>query len=340
PAARLMIIDNFDQRDDKESLRQYTTGWKVLITSRLHLDPTQFHSIKVAELSPSDAFTLFEHHFGAMKTTETEQVRQLLPLLHYNTLLIVLVAKIAKACKGLMNIATLLERYQQQQYQDEDLQIDIALDEYFAAEDRAKARNILGCINTAFDISGIAQQPDALYLLQQFALTPTEGINKGLFRESAAPDMKTTAFINGCNALAEQGWIDEVQEGEAYCMHPLLQEIVRCHYPPTPLLYNKVVYYLGAKLYEAGESNFTTAAPYTQYAATVVQWLYKSYETARENLSEYIDVVALSNNLSTIHKDMGQLSEALVYSLKDIAICEKVLGKNHPDLATSYNNLS
>ena len=340
PAARLMIIDNFDQRDDKEIQESWTKDWKVLITSRLHLDPTQFHSIKVAELSPNDAFTLFKHHFEAMKTTETEQVRQLLPLLHYNTLLIVLVAKIAKACKGLMSIATLLERYQQQQYQDEDLQIDIALDEYFAAEDRAKARNILGCINTAFDISGIAQQPDALYLLQQFALTPTEGINKGLFSEGIAPDMKTTAFINCCNALAEQGWIDEVQDREAYCMHPLLQEIVRYHYPPTPLLYNKIVYYLGAKLHEALNTNFTTAAPYTQYAATVVQWLYKSYETACENLNEYTNVATLSNNLSEIYRAMGQLPEALTYQQKAISIVEQVLAQNHPDLATSYSNLS
>jgi tetratricopeptide (TPR) repeat protein len=340
PAARLMIIDNFDQKDDKEIQGSWTKDWKVLITSRLHLDPTQFHSIKVAELSPSDAFTLFKHHFGAMKTTETEQVRQLLPLLHYNTLLIVLVAKIAKACKGLMSIATLLERYQQQQYQDEDLQIDIALDEYFAAEDRAKARNILGCINTAFDISGIAQQPDALYLLQQFALTPTEGINKGLFREGAAPDMKTTAFINGCNALAEQGWIDEVQDGEAYCMHPLLQEIVRYHYPPTPLLYSSIISYLKIKLFEALNTNFITAIPYTQYAATVVQWLYKSYETACENLNEYTNVATLSNNLSEIYRAMGQLPEALMYQQKAITIQKQVLGKNHPNLAASYNNLS
>ena len=340
PAARLMIIDNFDQRDDKEIQRSWTKDWKVLITSRLHLDPTQFHSIKVAELSPSDAFTLFEHHFGAMKTTETEQVRQLLPLLHYNTLLIVLVAKIAKACKGLISIATLLERYQQQQYQHKGLQINIALDEYFAAEDRAKARNILGCINTAFDISGIAQQPDALYLLQQFALTPTEGINKGLFREGAAPDTDEITFGNCCNALAEQGWIDEIQEGTAYCMHPLLQEIVRYHYPPTPLLYDEVVYYLGAKLHEALNTNFTTAAPYTQYAATVVQWLYKSYETAGENLSEYTNVATSSNNLSEIYRAMGQFPEALTYQQKAISIVEQVLGKNHPDLATCYNNLS
>jgi hypothetical protein len=37
---------------------------------------------------------------------------------------------------------------------------------------------------------------------------------------------------------------------------------------------------------------------------------------------------------------MGDLEKALEFQVKDVKISEQVLDKNHPSLATSYNNLA
>jgi hypothetical protein len=37
--------------------------------------------------------------------------------------------------------------------------------------------------------------------------------------------------------------------------------------------------------------------------------------------------------------DQGKLDKAIEFYEKDLAITIKVLGKEHPDVATSYNNL-
>lgn len=41
-----------------------------------------------------------------------------------------------------------------------------------------------------------------------------------------------------------------------------------------------------------------------------------------------------------IYKAMGDLEKALEFQLKDTKILEEVLEPNHPDSATSYNNLA
>jgi tetratricopeptide (TPR) repeat protein len=46
------------------------------------------------------------------------------------------------------------------------------------------------------------------------------------------------------------------------------------------------------------------------------------------------------NNLGSLLQAMGNLAEATPYYQRALAICEKALGPNHPDTATSLNNLA
>ena len=51
------------------------------------------------------------------------------------------------------------------------------------------------------------------------------------------------------------------------------------------------------------------------------------------------DAGSVYNNIGSVYKNNGNLDKALEYYEKDLAICEKVLGKEHPDTAASYNNI-
>jgi len=47
-----------------------------------------------------------------------------------------------------------------------------------------------------------------------------------------------------------------------------------------------------------------------------------------------------ANDIATVYDDQGDYAQALEWYEKDLAICEKVLGKEHPNTAVTYNNIA
>jgi len=46
------------------------------------------------------------------------------------------------------------------------------------------------------------------------------------------------------------------------------------------------------------------------------------------------------NNIALVYDNQGEYPKALEWFQKALAICEKVLGKEHPDTAMTYNNIA
>ena len=51
------------------------------------------------------------------------------------------------------------------------------------------------------------------------------------------------------------------------------------------------------------------------------------------------DVATILNNLAKICSDQGQFAEATTLYQRSLTMKEQVLGKNHPEVATTLNNL-
>jgi tetratricopeptide (TPR) repeat protein len=85
----------------------------------------------------------------------------------------------------------------------------------------------------------------------------------------------------------------------------------------------RLIVSLSGKLYWEPEENPLDKQGYVVFAAALLGNIKETHEK----------IAALANNVSTIYYAMGQLEKAL-------DIREKVLDKNHPDLALSYHNLS
>jgi hypothetical protein len=337
PPDRLLIIDNFDNADDKQALHNYFAQWKVLITTRIsQLDPRRFAELPIDELNEDDAVALFKWHYYCDNAPFDEQsVRNLLPLIYYNTLLIVLLARIARDSDGLSNPQKLYEQYRDRQFEHPALQIEIDTADYRTPKEKQKARNLLACLQIAFDISEI-QDPDQIYLLQQLSLMPHTGVPTLMLREWL-PYLPPAEFTNALNALARKGWINKKDN---LVMHPLVQQLVQFRYPPTPQQHEALIHNLGRVIIEKRTLNPLYAVPLVPYGYAVANALYKTFDAQNPNAADYEGVAALCNNLSMIYRDMGNYSLALEYSLNGIAILEKVPNKDHSHLATFYHNLS
>ena len=58
-----------------------------------------------------------------------------------------------------------------------------------------------------------------------------------------------------------------------------------------------------------------------------------------EKASSDKDRAEYNNQLGRVYDGMGEYSKALSYYEKDLEISQKSLPPNHPNLATSYNNI-
>lgn len=59
-----------------------------------------------------------------------------------------------------------------------------------------------------------------------------------------------------------------------------------------------------------------------------------------ENASSDDEKLNLFSQIGTIYRDIGELKKALKYQMEILKFKEKILEKNHPNLAATYNNIS
>ena len=121
-----------------------------------------------------------------------------------------------------------------------------------------------------------------------------------------------------------------MQENESVYMHPVIQEVVQ-HYTKVNARKCKIlIFSLTRELHVGPTDNPLDKKEYIPLAETVLSTLPDTTRT----------IAPLANNLSLIYKAIGDLDRALELQIKAINIKEKVLKKEHPNLAASYNNLS
>ena len=131
------------------------------------------------------------------------------------------------------------------------------------------------------------------------------------------------------NALSCKGWLREA--GLNVLMHQVVQEVARREMQPDIGMCENLVVWLAGVLHYEPHENPLDRKSYVVFAESVLKYLGHTDDSA---------IALLSNNLSSIYQAMGDLNKALEYQVKAVEVYEKVLDKNHPDVAMSYNNLS
>ncbi|MCU0290363.1 MAG: tetratricopeptide repeat protein [Acidobacteria bacterium] len=180
-----------------------------------------------------------------------------------------------------------------------------------------------------FDISGVTEEE--LFILVNLSVLPAVYMPMAWVR-----DWLKLKDNNAVVSLVEKGWLkrDDSQTETQLYLHPVMQEVVKHRARPNAGKCKELILSLARKLSVAPGENPLLKKEYMLYGESVVRAL------AMEAEETDADLATLANNLSMLHRDMGQPDRALEFQLKDIEISEKILDKNHPDLATSYNNVS
>jgi tetratricopeptide (TPR) repeat protein len=309
----LLILDNIENPDDPDLdlFKTLPVAIKVIATSRVCIQG--FDEFPLEVLPPGSCRELFYRFYKG--TPDDGAVNRLVELCGCHTLTVELLARTGRKEKlPVRELVELLEK--------KGFNLDKAICEpvnTFWHDEKAQ-KLFFRHLQTVFDLSKLTKKEK--HAAANLSVLPSVYIPA---KEVCAwIGLKTKKEING---LLDKGWL--VQDaGFSLYMHPVVREVVRRKTTPAGKTCEKLIESLTIKLSLKPRENPIDKKGYVIFAEEVFR-----------HMDEKTNALAtLANNLSLRFSDL--VERALEFQLKAVEIREQVLDKNHPDLATSYNNLS
>lgn len=217
-------------------------------------------------------------------------------------------------------------------------------------------RQIYAHLKALFDLSGINE--DGKQALRCATLLPPDGMDAKLFRsaltEGAAKEIKK---------LEKRGWVD-LKNG-LVSIHPVIRLVCRTELTPTDencgeflnglwkqydlKQYDKDIFRQLAETFSAatdelddplGDWALQSGRLWNELgeARNALGYELRMVEKRERNQPDTNALATAYNNLGLTYRALGNHATALEYNLKSLAISEKFLSSEHPDLATTYNN--
>ncbi len=321
---KLFIIDNVDDDTDQRPLNdkelRNLTGWEntaILLTSRLKEDLRPYSRYDLKALDKDDCIAVFNHYYGS--EADSEWVGKIVALAHYHTFTIELLAKGAKRenlaayyrkiKKGFVEF----EREVHSDYDDENATIEWHL----------------RCL---FDIQ---KRPEAdKKVLNGFAVLPANC-------ECSLEEIgRWFGFENkDLDKLIQDGWLSYDEGKQAFSMHPLVRAIVRFDFVEDAQGHkqtiapegttDKILEYFSGVSFDIGDG-YKSLQRRIDIAESVIS------AVAQEETELMADVLL---RIGYGYYYMSNYAKALEYDGKALEIYKSKLGKDHPDMALTYNNI-
>ena len=189
-------------------------------------------------------------------------------------------------------------------------------------------------------------QEEARQLLYLCAYMAPEDIYEALFNENTEllPTPLRTMLSNRLTGnriwkqLTRYSLLEKQENGKSYSMHRLLQEIIQNKIKHEPQwlqcclsLFNKTYHFTYGDV--AIQNQFLKLTPHVEAFLDVAT-------TILVNDNEKKEIAHLYHMGGFGNHHLGKYQKALEWYQKALAICERVLGKEHPDTATTYNNIA
>lgn len=328
----LVVFDDVTNLDNFSEYLPTNNRFRVLITTRLRNLDTNIEKIFLDVLSPEEALRLLTNLIGESKVNkELETAQELCKWLGYLPLGIELVGRYVARKPPHFTLERMLEQLKEQRLQQEAIN-----------QKQKTLSTAQRGVREAFELSWLeldstTQQVAALLSLfasEIFAWEWVESTTRNLNWndndvESAVEE------LYGCHLVQHL----EEEGKDLYIIHPLIREFLQI----------KLTASSGIKeVKKAFTNNFIEIARSIPDSATLE--LINSVKNAIPHLTEVaenlIDVVKDENliwafvGLAIYYKEQGLYTLAEPWFNKCFSIVESRLGKNHPDFATSLNNLA
>ncbi len=325
----LIFLDNADDMSDAQAAELTRLGCRFLVTSRRQQE--RFRAFHAGTLTPEECRILYRRALRRKRTLSDASpdaaLDEIIRLAARHTLTVELLAKTQYAAG--MDAQELLDRLTKSGF---DL---TGVDEEIVYEHRPELggdgdanRTFLEHMTVIFDLSGL--RADALRALQGMSLlAPNEYIPVRTVKKWL--DLPN---LNGLNRAADLGWLNEPLDGvRAVSIHPVVSAVVRRNAPPDAEYVDAVAGRLFNDMVPGDTEVFVIKLPMLKHALTLDR-VAQSMDLQTEN---YADMLHQMGYLSHMQ---GDYTLALEWYQKDLRISERVLGKDHPSTATTYNNIA
>jgi tetratricopeptide (TPR) repeat protein len=188
--------------------------------------------------------------------------------------------------------------------------------------------------------------PAATQLLCLCAYFAPENIAPGFFAASAEllPELLKNEMSDPRNSgklwkeLTRYSLLKKQDDGKGYSMHRLLQEVVRERLGSDPSWAARCLA-LFAKNFDFEYGNTTSHSHFLQLSPHVEAFLPLAQSRLKEDKTQEL-IAQLYHKGGWGNIYLGNYQRALEWYNKALPICEKVLGKEHPDTATMYHNIA
>ncbi|MBR5949366.1 MAG: tetratricopeptide repeat protein, partial [Clostridia bacterium] len=189
-----------------------------------------------------------------------------------------------------------------------------------------EAHRFIEHLEKLYDIAGVVENHSELSPLMKklCALDVSDTPSAELVRWCVIEDN------DSLNELARLGWLRE--KALRYTMHNVVSEVLKQKIEPSYSDIEDTAEAINNELdsvWNDVERRYTPQPVQLQAKA-----LLRSLKEDQPLLGD------IANNAGLIERAQGRYAEALEYYKTDLAITEKVLGKEHPSTATTYNNIA
>lgn len=325
---KLIIIDNvdsdIDQDPEQDTDLRDLTGWKdttLLLTSRLdYLE--HFEAVTLDALEMDNCIGVFKH-YSRRNIPNLETVIKIIELANRHTLTIEILAKGVKR----RNLETYYDTLVSKGF--------VKLDEtMFTQRDKANA-TIEQYLRILFNMQKRSDEDKRI--LNSFAILPEKC-------KCSLEEIEQWFGFKDSNLdrVITDGWLSYDEENEKFFMHPLVRTIIRFDF-------------------DEDEQNRKNIAP-KGTADKVLGYLWENNEKVFDINKGYASLQRMTGILESIIGTVGQNDEVLIARLyhvigssydnlgdydkaldcygKSLKIKESMLGKDHPETTTTYNNIA
>ena len=339
----LLIIDNYNVEPDSDEYKRNVEVMKDLKKLHIHIlfttrtlpndDKTK---IDVEEFSKEE----LRHMFFAINPKDKDkeeriaQVDELIETAYRHTLTVDLVAHQTAEIES-YGKKTLSDYIKVLKESGINSGINVVV--YNNKDDNGKSDIIFEHIRALFNLSSLTEKER--YIMVNACLLPLSGMSVAEFETFI--DLENYPYSESSDGwgedstitnLVKSGWMKRIDNGVSrIALHPLVAEVVANELQPK-ITENKCQKFCDSmqELADNCENDLKAVEPYKDLFIKSANLLMKSED---EKTANYL------SSVSYVLFNLAYYVDALIYMLKTLAIREEKLPENHPDIASSLNNV-
>lgn len=212
--SNLIIIDNFNNIDDKDLSALLSVPCRFIFTTRCNLKQFNYPSIEVKRLEKDDEVRHLFNYYYTSDISEDEKscVDKLLQLVDYHTITVEILAKT-------MDNGDFLPSEMLSKLKDVGLVSINEEDINLSYSGSNLSDNALNILKTIFDINNLNDEQIAI--MNCLALIPPQGIKRNSFRM-----LCNLPNTNEINKLISLGWVKRSDVTNHISLHPVVSEVI------------------------------------------------------------------------------------------------------------------